>query len=146
METRYLILMQKFMNTYYNFLEYKKDFKNIPDLKETYMQTLLSGYTKKFEILFDQAWKSLHFFLVEYHGITSFTRGSPRDTLKKAYELNIIDNELWLDMLLDRNSRTHEYKEGEELEKYVNKIFEVYEPLYENLCKKFREHRNQLKR
>ena len=146
MEERYLITMQKFMNSYYNFLEYKKDFKNIPDLKETYRQTLLSGYTKKFEILFDQAWKAIHMFLVEYHGVTSFIKGSPRDTFKKAYELKIISDELWLDMLIDRNSWVHEYKEGEELEQYVIKIFEVYEPMYKNLCKVFIEHKSQLKR
>ena len=146
MEERYLISMQKFMNSYYNFLEYKKDFQNIPDAKETYRQTLLSGYTKKFEILFDQAWKALSLFLVEYYGITSFVRGSPKDTLKKAYENGIIFDELWLNMLTDRNSWTHEYKEGDELEQYVVKIFEVYEPLYRSLCERFVEHRSQIKR
>ena len=144
MEERYLMSMQKFMNSYYNFLEYKKDFQNIPDIKETYRQTLLSGYTKKFEILFDQAWKALNLFLIEYHGITYFVRGSPKDTLKKAYETGIISDELWLNMLVDRNSWVHEYKEGEELEQYVTRIFEVYEPLYRDLCEKFLEHRSQL--
>ena len=141
MGEKYMAKIQGFINSYNNFLELKKEVQNMPKTNEILYLTFLSGCTKKFELLFDQSWKALQVFLVEYHGVVSFTKGSPRDVLKKAAELEIIADDAWLDMLLERNRGTHVYKEICDLEDYVKKIFDVYDFVFKALCEKFLEHK-----
>ena len=144
MGEKYMVKIQEFLNSYYNYLELKKEVHNMPKTNEVLYLTFLSGCTKKFELLFDQSWKALQAYLIDYHGVATFTKGSPRDVLKKAAELEIIADDLWLDMLLDRNSGTHEYKEMGDLEDYIDKIFSVYDLVFRDLCEKFLEHKNDI--
>ena len=143
MEKRYMVSTQVFMNSYYNLLELKREFVNMPTENEVLYLTFLSGCTKKFELLFDQSWKAIKTVLIEYHGVTNFVQGSPRDVLKKAYELEVISCDTWLDMLNDRNDGTHVYKERQDLKNYIDKIFSLYCLKYGELCEKFLAIRNE---
>jgi nucleotidyltransferase substrate binding protein (TIGR01987 family) len=66
----------------------------------------IDGAIQRFEFTFEQAWKSLKKFL-EDEGIMC---NSPKSCLKEAYAVGFIDNEqIWLNMLTDRNKSVHIY-------------------------------------
>ncbi|MEW6686872.1 MAG: nucleotidyltransferase substrate binding protein [Candidatus Edwardsbacteria bacterium] len=105
-------------------------------LKESGYSLSLDGTIKRFEFTFEMSWKALKKFLL-YEG-TECT--SARDCIKKAYQLDFIKEEnLWLDMLNDRNISAHIYDE-KEAEKIYQKIKEAYvgefRKLEETLIKK----------
>ncbi len=65
---------------------------------------------QRFEFTIELFWKILKKALF-YEKIESTT---PRDTLAKAFQYKLIDNEaVWLAMLDDRNNTSHAYKEKE---------------------------------
>lgn len=78
----------------------------------------------RYKITFELAWKTLKDYL-EYLGISSNT-GSPREVLKESYAHNLIDNgDIWINMMLARNSLSHLYDE-EESRKIYNDIKNKY--------------------
>jgi nucleotidyltransferase substrate binding protein (TIGR01987 family) len=89
---------------------------------------VLSGTIMIFNLTFDLAWKLIKEILKEDYGITDFPSGSPKETLKKARSVDLINDDTWLEMLDDRNELTHDYDYDSALEKY-NKIIEKYIPL-----------------
>lgn len=100
---------------------------------------VLSGTAMKFNLTFDLAWKLMNDIIREEHKIVDYTLGSPRETLKKAKSLGIIDDDIWLYMLDDRNNLIHDYdflivtekfedivyKYIEEFNKLKNKVDEI---------------------
>lgn len=63
---------------------------------------------KAFEMTFELSWKTMKDFL-KYNGIDV---NSPREIIKQAFANDIIiDGQLWIDMLEDRNLMTHTYDE-----------------------------------
>jgi len=91
------------------------------------------GVISKFCITFDLSYKLVKDVLVEYHGVTNFAKGSPREILKQAYQSNVIDDEKWLTMLKNRNEIVHEYKELTAVDDWCEKITNEYIPLFKNL-------------
>ena len=89
---------------------------------------VLSGTIMIFNLTFDLAWKLIREVLKEDYGITDFPSDSPKETLKKAKSVDLINDDIWLEMLDDRNELTHDYDYDSALEKY-NKIIELYIPL-----------------
>ena len=83
------------------------------------------GLIQFFEVTFELAWKTLKDYL-ESQGYNVKT---PRETLKQAFEIElIIDGEQWLEALDDRNLTTHTY--DEKMAKKVEKLIrEKYNPL-----------------
>ena len=78
------------------------------DLNNTFVT---SGIIDKFYIQFELAWKVLKELLM-YEGRVEANSGSPRQIIKTAYEVwDFMDEEIWLDMLADRNLVTHLYDE-----------------------------------
>lgn len=81
---------------------------------------------QRFEFTIELFWKVLKKVL--FHEKIEAT--TPRDTLNKAYQYKLIDDEaLWLRMLDDRNNTSHAYKEEE-----AKRIFEsikTYLPVFE---------------
>ena len=76
--------------------------KSLTELEE-------QGLIKAFEYTYELAWKTLKDFL-EHEGYLEIY-GS-RDTIRKAYELNLISKgENWMDMLQSRNQTSHTYNE-----------------------------------
>lgn len=70
---------------------------------------ILSGIVMSFNLTFDLAWKLIKDILQEDHGIKDFPSGSHKETLKKAKSVGIIQDDIWLDMLDDRNDLVHDY-------------------------------------
>lgn len=70
---------------------------------------VLSGTVQKYNLTFDISWKVMKDILVKYHGITSFATGSPRETLRTAHSVGLIDDDIWMDMLENRNNLAHDY-------------------------------------
>lgn len=92
------------------------------------------GVIQRFEFTFELLWKSLKVFL-EYEGIECRT---PRECLKSAFRIGIIeDEEAFLDMLEDRNKTSHIY-DKEESEKIFQRIRNDYIPRIEKILDKLR--------
>ena len=64
---------------------------------------------KLFEVVFELSWKTLKDYLYS-EGIAV---KSPRETIKQAFQLDLIeDGDCWLDALEKRNTTTHRYDEA----------------------------------
>lgn len=67
---------------------------------------VMDGTIQRFELTFELFWKTLRRFL-QQEGIDT---ASPKNTLRHAYRRGLLDREqLWLDMLKDRNLGSHVY-------------------------------------
>ncbi len=90
---------------------------------------VLSGTAMKFNLTFDLAWRLMSDIIRIEHKIFDYTIGSPRDTLRKAKSLGIINDDIWLNMLDDRNNLTHDYDyiiAAEKFDVIVNKYIDVF--------------------
>ncbi len=72
--------------------------------------------------------------IVNYHKIQSFATGSPRETLRIAASVNLVDDDRWMEMLDKRNELSHDY-DGGMAEELFPVIISEYIPLFE----KFRD-------
>lgn len=124
------------------FKERKEDYRNaLLKLKEAMQEEpseiVIDGILHRFEFTFELAWKTIKDYL-EYMGISEKT-GSPRENIQLAYKHNIISNgELWIEMMLARNSLSHLYDEDTSKEIYDN-IKTKYINAFEDLERKFHE-------
>ena len=67
-----------------------------------------AGLIQFFEISFELAWKTLKDYLEE----EGFTVNSPRDAIKQAFNVGLLeDGHIWIDALKDRNLTVHTYEE-----------------------------------
>lgn len=86
----------------------------------------LSALTSDFDRIFELLWKTLKEYMFQNLGILQAKTGSPREILKLAFAQNLIDREeIWLEMLYDRNDDTHHYKESAAI-LYASKIETEY--------------------
>lgn len=92
------------------------------DLDDSFV---LSGTGAKFSITFDLAWKVMKDIIVQYHMLSDFPTGSPREVLRKAFEVGLIEDDVWMEMLKVRNEISHDY-DGKILKLYCGKIIGVY--------------------
>jgi len=66
------------------------------------------GVIQRFEFTFELLWKTLRLFLLQEGIITK----SPKEALKEAFRFGLIkDEEIFLDMLEDKNQTSHIYSE-----------------------------------
>lgn len=85
-------------------------------------RVVLDATIQRFEFTFELFWKTLKRFLY----LEGVETKSPRETLKMAYQLKWLnDEQLWLNMLRDRNETSHVYDEDKAKEIY-NKIKQYY--------------------
>lgn len=116
---------EKFYNrykSYTNSLESLEEAR-VRDLSDSFV---LSGTGAKFDITFDLAWKVMKDIIVQHYMITDFVLGSPREVLRKAFEVGLIDeDDGWIDMLKLRNHLSHDY-DGEILKEACGKIVNEY--------------------
>lgn len=91
-----------------------------------------AGIIQFFEMTFELAWKVLKDYL-ESEG---YMVKSPRETVKQAFQIGLIDNgHVWIDALANRNLTTHTYDE-ELANKMTNEILNVYLPELEKMYDK----------
>ncbi len=99
--------------------------------------TQRAGIIQFFEISFELGWKLMKDYLEE-QGFTEIK--SPRDAIKKSFETEIIlDGELWLKALVDRNLTTQIYEEKTAMiiDSLIRRdYFRLLENLYETMRKK----------
>lgn len=77
-----------------------------------------------FEMAMELSWKVLKDYLEANNVLLKEI--TPNKVIKEAFATNIIENgELWIDMLRDRNSTSHEYNE-EKSNIIIDKINEIY--------------------
>lgn len=94
-----------------------------------------AGIIQFFEISFELSWK----LMKDYLEAQELSVKSPRETIKQAYQIGLIDDgHIWIDALSDRNLTVHTYDE-KMAKKLVNDIAKVYFPelkkLYDKLVK-----------
>lgn len=91
---------------------------------------------QRFEYCYELSWKTLR----EYMLCAGYEVGlSPRNVLEKAYQNSLIDNEeVWLDMISDRNISSHEYNEND-VEDTAKRIKNNYILEFQALIQKLKE-------
>ncbi len=101
----------------------KKAFSTLKDgVLQAKTQLEKDGVIQRFEYTFELFWKTLKIIL-SYLGIECY---SPRNCIKEAFRQGLIeDDEIFLDMLEDRNLSSHIYEE-DSVEEIFRRIKEVY--------------------
>lgn len=112
---------------YRRFLSFKNSLAALAEAKDRDMSDsfVISGTGAKFSIAFDLAWKVMKDIIIQYYQVVDFPKGSPREVLRKAFEFELIDDEVWMEMLRNRNDLTHDY-DGEVVESICQKIVDCY--------------------
>lgn len=91
---------------------------------------------QRFEFSLELAWKTLKEVLADLL-FSEKELSSPRSVIAKAYQENLIDNEdIWIDMLTERNNMAHRYSEDEAAivaDKIVMKFCKVLQKLVKEL-------------
>jgi nucleotidyltransferase substrate binding protein (TIGR01987 family) len=93
------------------FKNYSKSLKYLEEALQIPSRDILqkAGLIQFFEMSFELAWNLVKDYLEE-QGFVDVK--SPRGALKKAFEMNILDNgHAWMDLLQDRNLTAHTYDE-----------------------------------
>ncbi len=128
------------------FEERKQDLVNATNrlkeaLNEEESELMVDAVLHRYEFTFELAWKTLKDYL-EYLGVTMNT-GSPREVIKESFAHELIsDGEVWIKMMLARNSLSHLYDEEtfrEVYEEIKNEYIYQIEKLVETLEKAKKE-------
>ena len=89
-------------------------------------ELLKEGLIQRFEYTHELVWKVMKDY-AEYQGYTDI-RGS-RDAFRKAFEMGIITNKRWMNLIEDRNLTSYNY-DDETAEEILELIIKVYFPLF----------------
>lgn len=115
-----------------------KDLKNIVDNK--IIDGILNGQAQKFEYTAELCWKLLRNYLFDYEGLTV---NSPKSVIKSCYNNNLIDEQLYLELIQiinDRNKLSHIYKESDF--KKITKKFKKYSLVFWKVAEIIKEKTN----
>jgi nucleotidyltransferase substrate binding protein (TIGR01987 family) len=97
---------------------------------------LRDGLIQRFEFTFELAWKTLK-AIFEDEGLIGLN--SPKTVLREAYAAKIIKkDDLWLSMLIDRNSTSHIYSEQVAIQ-ICNNIVNKYVIEFNNLLEEIKK-------
>ncbi len=127
-------MQEKSINRYRS---YCRSLENLKDARGRDPQDkfVLSGTAQMFNLSFDLSGKVMKDITREFHGALEYPIGSPRETLRMAHSVGLIDDDLWLEMLRARNNLAHDY-DGELAVKYFESITLKYCVLLEEFMKK----------
>ena len=93
---------------------------------------IISGIINKFFLQFELTYK-LFKELLKYEGNAAAVTGSPRSIIKEAYSCyDFIDEDIWLNMLKDRNDLSHRYN-GTQAVQLVQTIITQYIPEFQKI-------------
>ncbi len=122
-------MASKYINRYNSFCDSLDGLKEAKgrDMNDSFV---MSGTVQKYNLTFDISWKVMKDIVVKYHKKTDFSLGSPRENLRAAASVDLIDNDIWMDMLADRNELAHDY-DGSLAAECCIRIVEQYIPLFE---------------
>ena len=92
-----------------------------------------AGIIQFFEMAFELSWK----LLKDYLEAEGYNVGSPREAIKQAFQIGLIENgHEWMAALSDRNLTTHTYNEAT-AQAVEKKIRDSYYPLLQQLHRRF---------
>ena len=98
--------IENFISAFEKLSQAIKVYKKNPD-NDIYQDALI----QRFEFIFELSWKALKEFMI-INGLKD-DLNFPKQILKEAYQLKVIDNEnIWLEMLNARNLTSHVYDEN----------------------------------
>lgn len=108
-----------------------------------YSRAASFGVAFVFNNLFEECWKLMKDMLMQFYGYAADSRdiAGPSNNITTAYEVGLVDSELWAKMLVDRNAYTHDYR-NQDMEYYYNQIVNVYLDLvleFIRKCDEFQE-------
>lgn len=99
-----------------------------------------AGIIQFFEMSFELAWNMVKDYLEE-QGFVDIK--SPRGALKKAFEVNILENgHEWMELLQDRNLTAHTYDEQKATD-MEHLIQDKYFPILKELLESFKQKLNE---
>lgn len=117
------------------FENFERSFKLLNKYATQSVETELewAGVIQFFEMTFELSWKVLK----DYLEAQGYVVKSPREAIKQAYQIDLIDDgHVWMDALSKRNLMTHTYDE-QMAKEFVDEIANVFLPqlkiLYEKL-------------
>ncbi len=123
------------LNRFINVVDRKMDFKE-DGFEDIYLDIIV----KRFEFTYEMAWKSLR----RYLSFLGIELRNPREIFKEAYSQDIIKKEdVWLDMIEQRNLSSHIYDENEisemlnKKDKYKEAFIELKEYMSKELSSSF---------
>ena len=100
---------------------------------------VLSGTVMKYSLTFDIVWKVMKDLAIQYFKVGDFATGSPRETLRVAASVMLIDDDAWMDMLNLRNDLAHDY-DGKKAEESIDLILGIYLSLFDKFKGKAKEY------
>jgi len=95
---------------------------------------VLPATVQNFNLTFDLSWKVLKELVTQEFGMTDFASGSPRECLKAAFSVGLIDDDKWMDMLKVRNTLAPDY-DGQVALRYYDDIIGDYYILFETMVR-----------
>ena len=117
-------MQKKSFDRYKSFVDCLSDFSESKnrDVSDSFV---LSGIVQKYCLTFDLAWKVMKDIIIEQYAIINFIVGSPKEVLRVARNVDLINDDIWLQMLSTRNELTHDYNRIL-AEEYVDDIVYKY--------------------
>lgn len=121
------------------FENFERSFKLLDKYATQSVETELerAGVIQFFEMTFELSWKVLK----DYLEAQGYVVKSPREAIKQAYQIDLIDDgHVWMDALSKRNLMTHTYDE-QMAKEFVDEIANVFLPQLKILYEKLQEER-----
>lgn len=119
--------MTKFESVWEDFQKALSRFEVI--LKENKTEIVCDSAIKRFELIFDLAWKAVKAFLEEYHNTTCV---SPQTCFREAFSKGLIDyDDYWIEIAKLRNRTVHTYSEplADEIYSTLPKVLTYFQKL-----------------
>ncbi len=113
---------------------FEKALKNLSEaVKIAHTDIEIDGAIKRFELCYELSWKLIKEWLADKGIICK----NPRACFKYAYENDLIEDEnIWLDMIEDRNAlvHTYTYEESREIfERIKTNYLDAFKKLFERV-------------
>ena len=133
---------KKYINRFHSF---QRSLRSLEEARYRDMgdDFVVSGTVQKFCLTFDIAWKVMKDIIVNYHKISDFAAGSPRETLRTAGAVQLIYGDVWMQMLQERNDLTHDY-DGTLAQEAAGRIVGLYLPKMEEFEKTAEEYMERM--
>ncbi len=125
---------QRFVNYKKAFAQLQKAFEVLysNEYSEDEFDLLREGLIQRFEYTHELAWKVLKDY-AEFQGYSDEIRGS-RDAFRYGLQVKLINDDVWLDSIADRNITSHSY-DSETADNVFTNIENLYFPLFKDFEK-----------